>query len=238
MKIEVLYPEICNLYGDLGNIRYLQKSCPELEIVETDLKSRPAFLDGGVDLVYVGSATERGLQLLVEALTPYRDALADYVDAGNRMLATGNALDALGKYVDIDGKRAFDGLGLLTTHAEYHMLKRHSSFFLGKFQNMDIVGFKSVFGHTYPDDELSEALFRVERGVGRRPGSAAEGFRRGGLMATYLIGPLLVLNPPFTKWLLRELGAKSDDLAFEDTAVAAYNARLAEFHDEKINYIF
>ena len=154
------------------------------------------------------------------------------------MLATGNALDALGKYVDIDGKRAFDGLGLLATHAEYHMLKRHSSFFLGKFQNMDIVGFKSVFGHTYPDDELSEALFRVERGVGRRPGSAAEGFRRGGLMATYLIGPLLVLNPPFTKWLLRELGAKSDDLAFEDTAVAAYNARLAEFRDEKINYVF
>lgn len=45
-------------------------------------------------------------------------------------------------------------------------------------------------------------------------------------MATYLIGPLLVLNPPFTKWLLRELGAKSDDLAFEDTAVAAYIARL------------
>ena len=211
MKIEVLYPEICNLYGDLGNIRYLQKSCPELEVVETDLKSRPAFLDGGVDLVYVGSATERGLQLLVEALTPYRDALADYIDAGNRMLAT---------------------------HAEYHMLKRHSSFFLGKFQDMDIVGFKSVFGHTYPDDELSEALFRVERGVGRRPGSAAEGFRRGGLMATYLIGPLLVLNPPFTKWLLRELGVKSDDLAFEDTAVAAYNARLAEFRDEKINYVF
>ena len=47
-----------------------------------------------------------------------------------------------------------------------------------------------------------------------------------------------MLNPPFTKWLLRELGAKSDDLAFEDTAVAAYNARLAEFRDEKINYIF
>ena len=75
MKIEVLYPEICNLYGDLGNIRYLQKSRPELEVVETDLKSRPAFLDGGVDLVYVGSATERGLQLLVEALTPYLDEI-------------------------------------------------------------------------------------------------------------------------------------------------------------------
>ena len=78
----------------------------------------------------------------------------------------------------------------------------------------------------------------MEGGVGRRPGSGAGGFGGGGLRATDLSGPLWVLNPPFTKWLLRELGAKSDDLAFEDTAVAAYNARLAEFRDEKINYIF
>lgn len=175
MKIEVLYPEICNLYGDLGNIRYLQKSCPELEVVETDLKSRPAFLDGGVDLVYVGSATERGLQLLVEALTPYRDALADYVDAGNRMLATGNALDALGKYVDIDGKRAFDGLGSSRRTRSTTCSSATAASSSESFRTWTLWGFKSVFGHTYPDDELSEALFRVERGVGRRPGSAARG---------------------------------------------------------------
>lgn len=90
---------------------------------------------------------------------------------GTAWLATGNALDALGKYVDIDRQGApSSGLGLLATHAGVpFLLKRHSSFFLGKFQDMDIVGFKSVFGHTYPDDELSEALFRVERGVGRPP---------------------------------------------------------------------
>ena len=32
MKIEVLYPEIANLYGDLENIDYLKKSYPEIEI--------------------------------------------------------------------------------------------------------------------------------------------------------------------------------------------------------------
>lgn len=75
------------------------------------------------------------------------------------------------------------------------MMKRHNSFLLGSFQDMEIVGFKSLFGHTYPDDELANPLFRVERGVGRHPGAFAEGFLRGGLMATYLIGPLLPLNP-------------------------------------------
>ena len=51
-------------------------------------------------------------------------------------------------------------------------------------------------------------------------------------MATYLTGPLLVLNPPFTKQLLQDLGAEGT-LAFEEAAMEAYEARLAEFRDEK-----
>lgn len=43
MKVEILFPEVGNLCGDLMNIRYLRQCCPELEVVETDLKSRPAF---------------------------------------------------------------------------------------------------------------------------------------------------------------------------------------------------
>ena len=61
MKTEILFPEVANLCGDLMNVTYLRQSCPEMEVVETGLKDRPAFLDGGVDLVYVGSATERGV---------------------------------------------------------------------------------------------------------------------------------------------------------------------------------
>ena len=233
MKVEILFPEVGNLCGDLMNIRYLRQCCPELEVVETDLKSRPAFLEGGVDLVYMGSATEKGLELMVKALTPYREELADRVDGGQRMLVTGNALDALGEYVQSDQGLRFDGLGLLPTHAEYQMMNRHNSFFLGTYgTGMEIVGFKSLFGHTYGADDPGTGLFKVVRGVGRRPGSLVEGFRRGGLMATYLTGPLLVLNPPFTKQLLRELGAE-DTLAFEEAAMEAYLGalrRVALFH--------
>ena len=35
MKVEILFPEVCNLYGDLQNVYYLRRCCPELEIVET-----------------------------------------------------------------------------------------------------------------------------------------------------------------------------------------------------------
>ena len=30
MKAEILFPEVCNLYGDLQNIYYLKRCCPAL----------------------------------------------------------------------------------------------------------------------------------------------------------------------------------------------------------------
>lgn len=119
------------------------------------------------------------------------------------------------------------GWGLLPTRAEYHMMQRHNSYYVGKFGEMDIVGFKSLFGHSHG---MGEALFDTVKGVGRDgQENSGEGFRRGGLMATYLIGPLLILNPPLCKWLLREMGAASDALAFEDAAMDSYRKRVAEF---------
>ena len=32
MKVEILFPEVGNLCGDLMNIRYLRQCCPELEL--------------------------------------------------------------------------------------------------------------------------------------------------------------------------------------------------------------
>ena len=77
MKIEVLYSEICYLYADLQNIEYLKRCDPSIEIVETDLHTRPRFLDGGIRLVYMGTTTEKGQELVIEALKPYRDEIMD-----------------------------------------------------------------------------------------------------------------------------------------------------------------
>ena len=237
MKAEVLFPEVGHLSGDLMNIRYLKQCCNALEIVETDLKSRPAFLDEEVALVYMGTATETGLALAAEALRPYLDEIRAKIDAGQLMLLTGNAQEVFGNYIDSDQAERMEGLGILPIHAEYHMMQRHNSFFLGTFGETKIVGFKSLFGHTYPDGEC-EALFHTLRGVGRSGGSEDEGYRMNNLLATALTGPLLVLNPPFTKALLRMMGAEDDALAFEEAAMEAYRVRVAEFSDEHRDPIY
>ena len=78
MRVEILFPEVCNLYGDLQNVYYLKRCCPALEIVETDLHSKPRFLDEDVTLVYMGSTTEQGLALASEALRPWTEAGPPY----------------------------------------------------------------------------------------------------------------------------------------------------------------
>ena len=45
MKIEILYPEFCNLNGDMGNMKYLEKCIPEAEIIETSINEKPKFID-------------------------------------------------------------------------------------------------------------------------------------------------------------------------------------------------
>jgi CobQ-like glutamine amidotransferase family enzyme len=72
-------------------------------------------------------------------------------------------------------------------------------------------------------------LFEVTRGAGLHPGGAGEGWRRGNFMATYLLGPLVVMNPDFGRRLLALMGVEEPHLIFEDQIEAAYRARLAEF---------
>ncbi len=230
MKAEILFPEVCNLYGDLQNIYYLKRCCTELEVIETDLRTKPRFLDDDVALVYMGSTTEQGLRLAADALRPYAADIAAKVDGGQLLLLTGNAQDIFTETMESDSAETIPGLSILPGHAAYTMLRRHNSFFVGQFEGMDVVGFKSLFGFIR-DCGDAPGLFDTERGIGRNPQEMREGFRRGGLMATSLIGPLLILNPPLCKWLLRRLGAGSDALAFEDAAVASYEKRLAEFRD-------
>ena len=63
MKIEMLYPEVCNLFGDISNIKYLKKCLPDAEIIKTEINSEPAFVTQDIDMIYMGPMPEN-IQML------------------------------------------------------------------------------------------------------------------------------------------------------------------------------
>jgi hypothetical protein len=235
MKIEILYPELCNLYGDLMNVEYLSECCGA-EIIRTSLKEKPKFISEDIALVYMGGTTERGQTIVKDALTPYKDDIAKRMDNGGIMLITGNAMEIFGEYIENEDGSRDEMLGMFPIHSDRHMMNRYNSLYLGKLGDIDIVGFKSQFGHSYGDN--GDGLFTTVRGAGLNTDSKAEGLRRGNFMATYVIGPLLILNPPFTKYLLSLMGVENPTLKFEESAMDVYNTRLKEFSEPDRGFIY
>ncbi len=232
MKIEVLYPEVCNLYGDLMNVEYLKRSLEasgvsDIEIIDTSLKSEPYFnAHDDVDLIYLGTMTERSQELVLKALTPYKARILELIDNDRLFLITGNALELFGEYIQCDDGSKIECMGFFGTHAVRRMLERYNSLYVGKFGDMNIVGFKSQFTHSYGE---FEGLFETVRGDGLSPETKSEGIKRNNFLATYIIGPLLVLNPPFTKHVMELMGVKEPKVAYEEAAMDVYEHRYSEF---------
>lgn len=252
MKIEVLFPEIANLYGDLENISYLKKSCPEAEITETHLNDEPLFVSEKPALIYMGTMTESEQTLVIEKLAAYRDALKARIDDGTLFLITGNALEIFGMSIsDKDGSEE-KCLGFFPTSAKRDMMNRFNSLYLGSFseeeeaaERMTVVGYKSQFTHSYAEENAEacvyadfDALFESKRGPGLNPELVGEGIRKNNFMATYIIGPILVLNPPFAKYLLSKMGVAEPKLAFEAAAAEAYEVRVKEYEDPNTGFYY
>ncbi|MDD7633475.1 MAG: hypothetical protein PUK20_00835 [Firmicutes bacterium] len=231
MKIEILFPEVCNLFGDLGNICYLKKVLPQAEFCSTPLCGDVRFVQEKVDLVYLGAMTEQTQERVIQKLMPLRDDISKEIDGGTVFLFTGNAFEIFGDYIENEDGSRIDGLGLYRLHAKRDRQNRHNSAFLGEFDGNAVMGIKTQFSMSYTPDD-STGLFKVVKGVGLNRDASAEGIRVHNFFGTYLLGPLLVQNPPFMRYLLRLIGAENTPLAFEKEADEAYAVRLEEYRDE------
>lgn len=233
ITIEVLYPEFANLFGDMMNIKYLKACVPELEIIETKVNTPPAFLSKPVHMIYLGPMTENQQELVIAKLLPFKDKIEELIEHDVIFFFTGNAMEIMEDYIENEDGSRIKGLGLFSVHAKRDMFHRYNSMILGEFEGMKLVGFKAQFSHSYGDN-TKEFFYRVTRGCGIEPNSQLEGLRRKNFFGTYAVGPFLLLNPLFVKYLLQLLGIENPCLAFEQTIMEAYEKRLAEFEKEQI----
>lgn len=236
MKIEILFPEFCNIYGDYGNVMYLKKCLPEVEFIETSINDEPKFIKEDIALVYMGSMTEKVQEKVIKKLTPYRDIMEKQIDEGKAFLFTGNSFEVFGKYIETDDKTIIDGIGLIETYSKRRMFDRYNSIFVGDFEDIEIIGFRDQFALQYGDN--SETYFaKATRGIGLNKKTMLEGIRINNFIGTSILGPILVLNPMFTKYYLRNiLKIENAEVAFEKDAMEAYEKRVKEFKDPKRSF--
>ncbi len=229
--VEFLLAPYCEIYGEFYNIEYLKKSSDKINIIKSTHKEEPYFVSHHVDMIYMGCMTEEKQEKAIEHLRPYKDKIKELIDKGTIFLVTGNAIEIFGKYI-IDGKRKIPALGIFDFYSERRMNDRHNSLFVGDFNGMKIIGHKSQYSMSYGN--IDNYFINIDRGYGINLDSKKEGINVKHFFGTYSLGPFLVLNPYFTKYLLKLLGI-TDSLKFEKEAVEAYEYRLADLLD-RIKY--
>ena len=132
-KIEMLYPEICNLFGDYANVKYLSSCIENAEVINTHLTDEPHFINEDTDFIYMGSMTEKSQELVIKRLKPYTEKIKEMIDKNKVILFTGNAVEILGNYIEKDDGSKIEALGILNFYAKRQMMNRVNSLILGKF---------------------------------------------------------------------------------------------------------
>lgn len=235
MKIEILFPEYCNLFADSSNMKYLKACIPDAEFIKTDYMSCPTFVNDDVDMIYMGATTEKMQEMVIKKLMPYKDRIKELIEKDVIFLITSNALEVFGNYIEKEDGSKIEALGLFDFYAKRNMMKRFNCLLRGHFEDIPVLGFKTQFTMAYSDD-FKDYFIKVDRGTGMNPEVDTEGIKYKNFYGTYLVGPFLIVNPLFTKYLLIKLGVENPVLAHEDVIMDAYQQRMKEFMDPKVEF--
>lgn len=200
MRIIHLFADLCNLYGDYGNVSGLKRMLENKgQNVDVEHLSIDDEIDiSGADFVFIGSATERNQKVALEFLQSYKENIKTALDNGTVILATGNSFEMFGQSVtDCDGMK-HEGLSFFpykTVEGKERIVT--DSLCTTSLCDGDIIGFVNKASLT---TGTTSPLFDVKQGSGNGKDDNKEGAHYGSFYGTHLIGPVLIRNPQLCEY--------------------------------------
>jgi len=199
MKITIgyLYFDLLNLYGDSGNIKtllyHLKEQGVKVDIKYISLGDKIDF--DKIDLLYTGSGTNNNLLVALEDIKKYKKDIEKFIKDKKFILATGNSLELFGNYI-VSSKK-IKALGIFDYVSMYQKRIVKDVNIKSNIIEDQIIGFENHNGNILTFDE---DIIKIDNFYG-----------------TYIIGPLLVRNPKFCSYFIKELiTSKDKDFKFKE----------------------
>ncbi|TEX49951.1 MAG: hypothetical protein B7C55_12555 [Actinomycetales bacterium mxb001] len=198
-----VFPSLMGTYGDVGNELALAHRLRLRGLTTECLRTDPREpIPTTADLYLIGGGEDRA-QVLAASLMA--DALRSAVVKGAQVFAVCAGFQILGESFTDGQGQTHAGLGLLD--AVTHPLKERAvgeAIINSTLPVGAIVGFENHRGATTLGPDATP-LGRVITGVGNGDGQRTEGALQGTIMATYLHGPVLALNPALADEVLSRI---------------------------------
>ncbi len=235
IKILWLYPSVLNLHGDRGNIMALQRiggmmGLP-VEIVRVESPGDELPLDDCC-LIYAGAGQVRDMENIARSLSSDRDRLDSCISRGGYILATGSSGCLLAHHTRRADGSVIPGLGLLPMICTERETVYGDDIWFDTASGIEIIGNQIQVVDTQLE-QGAEVFGHLLYGYGNN-GKEDEGCRRGNIIFTNTLGPLLVKNPRFTQDLLERLAVmagcegyhmlNSADMDYEDKSAELIRA--------------
>ena len=205
LNIYHMYPDILNLYGDIGNVICLKRRCEwrgiTPNIINFSLNDGKHDLSEG-DIFFIGGGSDRGQSIVYSDFLKYKDSFKDIIEDYGVVLAICGGYQLLGeKYIDNEGKEV-PGLGIFnysTVSEEGRLIGNVIIENQLGLTPKTIVGFENHGGRTYSD---YTPLGLVKSGYGNNGKDKKEGIVYKNCIGTYLHGPVLPKNPHLADYLI------------------------------------
>lgn len=199
-----LYPDLLNVYGDLGNILILKYRAEQrgIKVNIFNVSTDDTFETEKYDIVFFGGGQDYEQSIVSKDLIETkREALIEYIESSNVFLCICGGYQLLGKYYTTPDGEKLQGLGVLDIYTEGGEKRfiGNTVIFNEEF-NETYAGFENHSGRTYIGN--LKPLGKVIVGYGNNGEDGNEGCIYKNTYCSYFHGSLLSKNPELADRLI------------------------------------
>lgn len=200
-----LYPDLLNVYGDMGNILILKHRAEargiNVNIINVSLNDK--FNKDDYDIVFFGGGQDYEQSIVSDDLKALkRDSIKDYIEEEKVLLAICGGYQLLGNYYTTPDGEKLEGLKILDIYTEAGDTRFiGNTVIFNEYLNQTYVGFENHSGRTFLGEGL-QPLGKCISGFGNNGKDGFEGCIYKNTIGTYFHGSLLSKNPELADRLL------------------------------------
>lgn len=200
-----LYPDLLNVYGDVGNILILKHRAEarDIKVNISNISLNDDFKAEDYDIVFFGGGQDYEQVIVSEDLmNNKKDELAKYIESNKVLIAICGGYQLLGKYYAAPNGERIEGLGILDIYTEGGDTRfiGNTVIYNEEF-NETYVGFENHSGRTYVNG--LKPLGKCSHGYGNNGADGLEGCIYKNTFCTYFHGSLLAKNPELADRFLK-----------------------------------
>jgi lipid II isoglutaminyl synthase (glutamine-hydrolysing) len=199
-----LYPDLLNVYGDVGNILILKYRAEQrgIKVNIFNVSMGDTFEKNIYDIVFFGGGQDYEQSIVSEDLIQTKKmAITEYIENGKVFLSICGGYQLLGKYYTTPDGIKLPGLGVLDLYTEGGNVRFIGNTIIYNEEfNETYVGFENHSGRTYIGD--LKPLGKIITGNGNNGEDGNEGCIYKNTFCTYFHGSLLSKNPELSDRLI------------------------------------